>query len=205
MHGQAGRTAEEIADYTRAIELPGALPEEIAKALNNRAICHADNQQHEAVLRDLGRLFTLSDQDAVKGVVASQLHYQAKEVVTAAFASTTEAARWKSTLTAFAGHFARFGGLPQLGEAAVKHLPTLAESPLNHAAWEAWAEAWDSARAALPEPDRDQLDIPLRLLRTGIAWLKTKDDGCLLALPSEERRLLREVLRLPPEKAVRSP
>jgi hypothetical protein len=52
----------------------------------------------------------------------------------------------------------------------------------------------------LPEKDRDQLDIPLRLLRTGIAWLKTKDEGQLLTLPREERRLLREALKLPPEK-----
>jgi len=49
---------------------------------------------------------------------------------------------------------------------------------------------------ALPEENRDQLDIPLRLLRAGIAWLQTKDDVHLLRLPSEERRLLRQALRL---------
>ncbi len=81
----------------------------------------------------------------------------------------------------------------------MKQLPAIAASPLNHAAWDAWADAWEAARAALPTQDQDQLDIPLRLLRTGIAWLKTKDDAHLLTLPSEERRLLREAPNLPPE------
>jgi tetratricopeptide (TPR) repeat protein len=200
-HGEGGRTAEAIADYTRAIELPDAPPGPVAGALNNRAICHAELVQHESVLRDLGRLFTLSDEKAAREALVPRLHFKASDTVTAAFAVTTDAARWTSLLTEFTGHFARFGGLTQLGEAAVKHLPTIANSPLNHAAWDAWVGAWEAARAALPEKDRDQLDIPLRLLRAGIAWLKTKDDAHLLTLLREERRLLREALNLPPEKS----
>ena len=200
-HGRAGRTAEAIADSTRAIELPDASPEQLAWALTIRAICHAAQGQHEAVLRDLGQLFNLPDEKAAREAFAPRLHFKASDTVNAIFAVTTDAARWTSLLTEFTGHFARFGGLTQLGEAAVKHLPTIANSPLNHAAWDAWVGAWEAARAALPEKDRDQLDIPLRLLRAGIAWLKTKDDAHLLTLLREERRLLREALNLPPEKS----
>jgi tetratricopeptide (TPR) repeat protein len=198
--GEGGRNAEEIADYTHAIELPGTLPLDLAWAYNNRTACYYSQDRHEAVLQDLVQLFTLTDEKAVREVLAPRLHFKAKHAVAAIFAATIDATRWTSLLTDFTGHFARFGGLTQLGEAAVKHLPSIAASPLNHAAWDAWIGAWEAARAALPEKDRDQLDIPLRLLRAGIAWLKTKDESQLLTLPREERRLLREALKLPPEK-----
>jgi tetratricopeptide (TPR) repeat protein len=193
-YGKAGRTIEEIEDYTRAIDLSGSPPQQVAWALHNRAICNAKEGQHAAVLRDLDRLFALLDETSVW-----RLQLDARNTITAIFAVTTDANRWTNLLTEFAAHFARFNGLTQLGEAAVKHLPTIATSPLNHIAWDAWVTAWDAARAALPEKDRDQLDIPLRLLRTGIAWLKDKNDAHLLTLPREERRLLREALNLPPE------
>jgi tetratricopeptide (TPR) repeat protein len=200
IHSIAGRTAEAIAEYTRAIELPDASPEVFAELLSNRASCHANLAQHQAVLRDLGQLFTLPDERASRERLSPGLHKEAQEVVTAVFAGTTDPARWVQLLTEFTGHFARFGGLTGLGEAAVKHLPTIGTSPLNHAAWDAWADAWESARAALPAEHRDQLDIPLRLLRAGIAWLKSKDDAHLLTLPREERRILREALELPAER-----
>ena len=202
--GHSGKISEAIPDYTRAIELPGVPPEVFAELLSNRASCHANLAQHEAVLRDLVQLFMLPDERASREILSPGFHKEAHEVVTAVFAGTTDPARWVQLLTEFSGHFARFGGLTGLGEAAVKHLPAIGTSPLNHAAWDAWANAWESARAALPAEHRDQLDIPLRLLRAGLAWLKSKDDAHLLTLPREERRILREALELPAEK-VRSP
>ena len=199
IHQQAGRNADTIADYTRAIQLPGAPPKPSATALNNRAVAYSEQNQHDAVMRDLDTLFSLSDEKAARDVLSPRLHLKARDLVTAIFAVTTDPTRWTSLLTDFASHFARFNGLTQLGEAAVKHLPTIAASPLNHAAWDAWVKAWEIAQASLPEKDRDQLDIPLRLLRAGIAWLKDPHDCHLLALPREERRLLREALNLPTE------
>lgn len=199
-YAQSGKMDRAIVDSSRAIEMPGAPPHEIARALCNRATCNAVEKQHEAALHDFDRLFMLPNQEDVRNVLAGRIHFKAREVVNAAFSVTTDATRWSSILTEFAGHFARFDGLTQLGEAAVKHLPTLAASPLNHAAWDAWADAWESARDALPEEDRDQLDIPLRLLRAGIAWLKTEDEAHLLSLRREERRILREALGLSPEQ-----
>lgn len=130
--------------------------------------------------------------------MAGQTEVSAKAIIAAIFAVTT---RWTQLLSEFTGHFARFGALTQLGETAVRHLPKIAASPLNHAAWDAWVGAWEAAQAALPESDRATLDIPLRLLRTGVAWLKTKDEAHLLSLLSEERRLLREALGLAQEES----
>ena len=198
--GYSGKISEVIPDHTPAIELPGVPPEVFAELLSNRASCHANLAQHEAVLRDLGQLFMLLDERASREILSPGLYKEAREVVTSVFAGTTDPARWVQLLTQFTGHFARFGGLTGLGEAAVQHLPDIGISPLNHAAWDAWSNAWESARAALPPEHRDQLDIPLRLLRAGIAWLKSKDDAHLLTLPREERRILREALELPAEK-----
>jgi tetratricopeptide (TPR) repeat protein len=198
-HWEAGRTVEEINDYTQAIEMPGAMPPNIAWALNNRAFRYAAQGKHESVLCDLRLLFTLPDENVMQEICIPRLQYWTSEVATAIFAVTTDAARWTSLLIEFAGYFSRFGALTQLGEAAVKHLPTLSTSPLNHAAWDAWIAAWEAARASLPTENQDQLDIPLRLLRTGIAWLKDKNDAHLLTLPREERLLLREAIELPPE------
>ena len=198
--GYSGKISEVIPDHTPAIELPGVPPEVFAELLSNRASCHANLAQHEAVLRDLGQLFMLLDERASREILSPGLYKEAREVVTSVFAGTTDPARWVQLLTQFTGHFARFGGLTGLGEAAVQHLPEIDISPLNHAAWDAWSNAWESARAALPPEHRDQLDIPLRLLRAGIAWLKSKEDAHLLTLPREERRILREALELPAEK-----
>jgi tetratricopeptide (TPR) repeat protein len=198
--GYSGKISEVIPDHTPAIELPGVPPEVFAELLSNRASCHANLAQHEAVLRDLGQLFMLLDERASREILSPGLYKEAREVVTSVFAGTTDPARWVQLLTQFTGHFARFGGLTGLGEAAVQHLPDIGTSPLNHAAWDAWANAWESARAVLPAEHRDQLDIPLRLLRAGIAWLKSKEDAHLLTLPREERRILREALELPAER-----
>ena len=175
-------------------------PEAVLAAYLMRGDLFSFVNQHEATLRDLGKVLTLLAEAGVQKTSPEAANFVANQAVSAIFAVTTDTARWTTFLSEFTGHFNRFGLLAQIGEAAVKHLPNIAASPLNHAAWDAWVGAWEAARATLPEKSRDQLDIPLRLLRTGIAWLKTKDDAQLLALPSEERRVLREALQLPPEK-----
>ena len=200
IRGQAEQSDEAIADFTCAIEFADAPPEAVLAAYLMRGVLFSFVNQHEATLRDLGKVLTLLAEAGVQKTSPEAANFVANQAVSAIFAVTTDTARWTTFLSEFTGHFNRFGLLAQIGEAAVKHLPNIAASPLNHAAWDAWVGAWEAARATLPEKSRDQLDIPLRLLRTGIAWLKTKDDAQLLALPSEERRVLREALQLPPEK-----
>ncbi|MGK0186329.1 MAG: hypothetical protein ACI9R3_002112 [Verrucomicrobiales bacterium] len=47
-----GRPDEDITDCTRAIELSGAPPEQMAKALNNRGFANNHAARHEASLDD---------------------------------------------------------------------------------------------------------------------------------------------------------
>ncbi|MFN0078019.1 MAG: hypothetical protein ACKVY0_16300 [Prosthecobacter sp.] len=199
-HAQAGRGNEAIADCTHAIELPEAFASGVAIALSIRGHCHRLIGPHASVIRDFSLLFGLSEQARIEQVVQSSLHHIASAVVEALFAHTHDPQSWKERIAEFLRHFARFSGLAELGDALVKHLPKVAESPLNHAAWDAWVESWETCRAALKSEDQDHLEIPLRLLRTGIDYLKTKEEGRLLVLPAEERKVLRDALGLPEEK-----
>lgn len=193
-------TADNSDDFNRVISMENAPPLAVLIALDFRAIYHLVQGEFDSVLPDLRESFSLLENEDSRQAIVKTLNYKARATVHTIFAVTTDVTRWTSLLTEFTDLFARFGGLTQLGEAAVKHLPVIANSPLNHAAWDAWVGAWEAARTSQPESDRDKLDIPLRLLRAGIAWLKTKDDAHLLTLLREERRILREALNLPPEK-----
>lgn len=203
-HFYAGRPEEDIADCTRAIELPGAPAEQVAWAFNNRGFANGDAGRHEAVLGDFDRFFALLDREAVSGAATpDRLTHITQAVVNALFSHTADPQQWAAKITEFLGHFTRYDGLPQLGDALVQHLPTLEKSPLNHAAWDAWVDSWEtswaSVRPGLELKDRDRLELPLRLLRTGIDYLKTTQEIRLLALPMEERSLLRKALGLPKE------
>jgi len=202
---ETGRTEQAILDWTCVIEVPGAPVHEVTMALNNLSFANRDAGKPDGVLKNFGRLFALPDHAAVSKVLThDQLTYIAKAVVNAISSHSSDHQQWAAKITEFLSRFTCYNGLPQLGDALVQHLPALAESPLNHAAWDAWADCWESSwatmRPSLEAKDQDRLAIPLRLLRTGIDYLKTKQENRLLALPMEERHLLRKALGLPKEK-----
>lgn len=196
----ANRGDEAYSDYTRAISLPHAPIEMLAIAHFDRAFTLAVNRPVGERLGDIARLLDLVSGGRMADQITANLSPLSDLVVLEIFALTTDPYRWTEQLTLFVGLFDRHDALGHLGDEVVRHLPNLAESPLNHAAWDAWADAWEAAQAALPAERQDRLEIALRLLRTGIAYLKTNDEGRLLTLASEERRILREALKLPPEK-----
>jgi tetratricopeptide (TPR) repeat protein len=103
------------------------------------------------------------------------------------------AARQRALRSCIKG-WSRFGLLPQLGNSLVSHLEALLLSKLNSAGLDAWHALWAKAGDGYPE-----LEIPLRMLKTGVAYIKTKEEGELLTLPQEERRILRQALKLPDE------
>lgn len=55
-----------------------------------------------------------------------------------------------------------------------------------------WNALWQRHGARLP-----QLIVPLRLLNAGTEYLKTKRSEVPLSLPLEERKILKEVLKIP--------
>jgi hypothetical protein len=83
-----------------------------------------------------------------------------------------------------------------LGEGLVEHIGGVfrAGEPFPSADnLEQWASAWERAGE-----DVEEFRLPLRLLRTGIEFVKAggKDPGILLHLTSAERQIVRQALGL---------
>jgi hypothetical protein len=75
-------------------------------------------------------------------------------------------------------------------------LAKLSQSHLNRAGLDQWLSGWETASAGHPP-----MQLALRLLRVGIAYLKSepRSESVLLDLPREERSLVRQALGLPAE------
>ena len=65
-HGQQGDSAAEIADYTRAIDLPGAPPEQVAKALGNRGWMRYEAREFPAFLADTQAALALNPEPSLQ-------------------------------------------------------------------------------------------------------------------------------------------
>jgi len=99
----------------------------------------------------------------------------------------------RSLVTELVAVFAKHDRLSQLGNALVRHLRKVKESPLNQDGLKTWLSYWQSAAAAYPA-----MQLPLRLLGVGIEYIASqpKDESILLNLPMEERSILRQALGL---------
>ncbi|AWI08047.1 hypothetical protein CKA38_01100 [Ereboglobus luteus] len=77
----------------------------------------------------------------------------------------------------------------QLGTALVNHLEDLQQ--IRHQALDDWLDALVAASRDYPI-----LNTPLHILKVGIDYIKTKDQGVLLQLPQEQRKLIRNILKI---------
>lgn len=103
---------------------------------------------------------------------------------------------WRPLVAQLVGIYSKHESLSVLGDNLVRSLSTTTKSNLNETGLDAWVALWRELGAP-----HDELTVPLRLLETGVAYLKTKDEGVLFDLPKEERSILRQTLALPLETA----
>ncbi|MEQ1751181.1 MAG: hypothetical protein ABL974_17265, partial [Prosthecobacter sp.] len=195
-----GQTENALADINYVIDMADAPKAAIAEALISRGAMHLDAGNPNALLLDYAKLFALPKEPQVIEIMAWHAKLLPQIVVTALFDHTTDPHKWRTHIAEFLPHFAEVKLLMELGESLVRHLPRLRFSPLKNAAHEAWADCWTKTCADLKPEDQTKMEIPLRLLRAGIDYLKTKDEGSLLILPIEERKLVREALGLEKER-----
>ena len=92
--------------------------------------------------------------------------------------------------------YGRYQALSVLGEGLIKHIGSVFRSgklfkPADNL--DQWALAWEQASVSL-----DEFKLPLRLLKTGINFIKTggKDTGALLDLTFTERQILHQAFGL---------
>lgn len=82
-----------------------------------------------------------------------------------------------------------------LSTALVRNLEKLKQSDHNSAALDRWVSDWEDVSRDCPE-----LQVGIRMLRAGVEWIKTEDEGALLDLVKEERMIVRQALELEPER-----
>ena len=227
--GTMGRTQAAIADLTRAIELPNVPPEEAARALVARAAKLGQVGRSEEAKADLVRAVGLPGSPAEEVSVARGMLFSvlvsggwtsalehlvrflasphkpppviaqvSEALVQAIFSQFGSPAVWPARAAQSVALYREHGALAYLGGALVQHLARVKESALNNSGLDQWFAGW----ATLASGDK-VMEFPLRLFRTGIAFLKAqpRDEGVLLQLPAEERRLVRMALGLAEERS----
>lgn len=197
----AGRSEEAFRDVECVLSTKEAPKAAVAEALITRGAMYLDAGNAPAHLVDYAKVFTLPREPKILDVISWHDKLLPRIIVTSIFSHSIESSKWKQQVAVFLPSLAEFGLLTGLGESLVRHLDTVARSPLNEQASTAWSDVWNLECAKLKPEDQAKMEIPLRLLRTGITYLKTKDEGSLLVLPIEERKILRDALKLPPESA----
>jgi hypothetical protein len=230
-HGftQAGRLDKAIADFTRAIDLPGAPTEQVARAIVSRGFVYNQTGRSGEAIADFTRAVEAPDAPIEltalargclsgaafnanrwsDGVEQLRSFLAKRSIVVGSIAAVTDAAimaifrqigspeTWQARLAEAVTIYAEYDSLPHLGDALVRHLAQLATSTLNSAGLDQWLASWEAATS-----QHAAMQLPLRLLRVGMAYLKTqpRDETVLLQLPKEERTLVRQALGLPNEQ-----
>lgn len=87
--------------------------------------------------------------------------------------------------------FARNAALGALGEALILNLRNAQVEGVSSELLDSWRDLWLEAGSQYPE-----MEVPLRIFRVGIEYLKTKDERVMLDLIATERRILRQALGL---------
>ena len=81
--------------------------------------------------------------------------------------------------------------LTHLGEGLIQSLGQMNVERLSLRALDEWRDIWLEAGSKYPE-----MELPLRIFRVGIEYLKTKDERVMLDLITTERRILRQAVGL---------
>lgn len=225
---QQGDNMAAIADYNCVIEQHGASPEHVASALYNRSITYAQQGEIAVAIQDLKRLIELPDDlhdeiiDAYQllavlhciegqwneGIAALEagLNLGSQQmrprvelplpIIGVFYAAGLNLEGRRVQAGAIYSLYAKHAAEALLGEALVKHLGAVFS---EGAPWpsaenlDQWFAAWQVAAGDAPE-----FKLPLRLLRTGVEFVKSggKEEGILLDLTSPERSVLRQALGL---------
>lgn len=220
--GLLGDFAGAIASYTTAIEFPEISPENMANALYNRGLVYSQANRLEDAERDYAAILIIENlpdglsADAhlalavvnfmqgrwtegmarlANGLGQLTADIQPQEALFTAivgfvYYSSLSTATRQQRIAELAQVFEQHHASNYLGEALIRHLGTIHRNPDEAPSsdnLEQWYSAWESADAG-----GEALTLPLRLLRTGIDFLKTgaQDRSVLLDLNQEERQIL---------------
>jgi tetratricopeptide (TPR) repeat protein len=186
----SGELDKAAADFKSVIDAPESEPEARIFSLQNHAALLMAKSQWPEAFRSLAHALQISPHAFTPDSTPLAT------MISVIFRSALSDAGWRPRIAEFIQLFTEHISLSALGNSLVKSIPKLNKSNLNETGLDAWVALWRELGAP-----HDELTVPLRLLETGVAFIKTKDEGVLLNLPKEERSILRQTLGLPPETA----
>lgn len=194
-HRKEGRTEEAIADYSRAIDMPGTTPAPRALAFINRSESKWSTGSDTEAFEDLFSGLKLCSKDKGAAAIFTKHHgFYLRYFIRLAADLAHSPEHWPSGFIPVFSAINELKLLSALGEPLVEHLSELRGKSLDPAGLDAWVAGWEKLGG-----EYEEMAIPLRMLRVGVEWIKTKDEGSLLGLAKEERAVVRQALRLPPE------
>jgi len=183
-----GRSTEAIADFELTTRIADAPPELVIEAKRHMvSVFLNDNQWGESMQR-------LAEALVDSSLSPDSLSKLSDSVVSALLRQGLSRTVLQPRIRKVVKIYAKKEVLPNLGDSLVRNLSSLKESLLSAEGMDHWLACWEKEASEFLT-----LQLPVRLLATGIAYLKDKDEGTLLELPKEERALVRQALGLPPE------
>ena len=177
--GNLGRYEEALACCDRAIDLG----HQSSYVFFNRAeALLALNRWDEgiAALEDALQRFAHADEPFTGDTGA---------IVRNVFTGTLDAATWRTRVESLIKTYGKHQALAELGQGLVRSIPALNSAMVSDAAAREWLEIWTELAG-----DRNEFQIPLRLLNAAVRYRETKDRRVLLRLAVEERKILETVL-----------
>jgi tetratricopeptide (TPR) repeat protein len=119
----------------------------------------------------------------------------AEGLIKAAFGIARKGEDWTRKLRPVIQKLGAHGSFEEIGQGLIKHLDTLRQNSSEFNIHNEWVTSWEQLTR-----NHEEMTIPLRMLRAGVEWIKTKDEGSLLTLVKEERSIVRQALGLPEEE-----
>ncbi|MEG4504890.1 tetratricopeptide repeat protein [Microcoleus sp. F6_B4] len=180
-----GRYEEALASFDRAIELG----DKSSYAFFKRAIAILGLNRWDEGIAALDDAFQRLEPD-------NEAHAEdANLIISNLFASTHDAAIWKTRITSLIAVYKKYEYLSVLGQGIVRNIPALISEMVSDKAARTWLELWQELTS-----NYEQFQIPLRLLNAAVRYKETKGDRrVLLELPIEERNLLEPLVSTKPE------
>ena len=105
------------------------------------------------------------------------------------FTSARDAATWRTRIETLIALYDKHDVLSALGLGLGKSVSALTSPMVSDEAKRIWGDEWQELTG-----DRDEFEIPLRLLDVAVRYLEKRDRRVLLELPVEERKLLEPLL-----------
>ena len=96
-----------------------------------------------------------------------------------------------AVLKQFLQVYSNTGALGVFGDSLIRSIGDRHPDHTHPKALDEWRDIWLEAGSKYPE-----MELPLRIFRVGIEYLKTKDERVMLDLITTERRILRQAVGL---------